>query len=153
MELVYYSKDVAKQLNIAPGTLRKWSIALEARGYEFTKDENARRAYKERDIVELLNLKQQLLQQKNMKNAVNTVISRGEDTSRTLPVPQKNEEIMRSYERSQVQFFNTVIEQLKNVSEELAATKKDNRELREMLEMIISQQQGLFIRTIKRLFK
>jgi transposase-like protein len=134
MELVYYSKDVAKQLNISPGTLRKWSIALEAGGYEFTKDENARRAYKERDIVELLKLKQHLANKLTMKNAIKLVTTSDQDTTRTLPVLVKNEEIMRSYERSQAQFFNSIMEELKNASKEIAAMRQENQELREIIE-------------------
>lgn len=70
----YWSHEVAKLLDISTSTLRKWSLALEAEGYEFVRDENGRRAYLERDIMPLQKMRELLNDGKGMEDAAKAVV-------------------------------------------------------------------------------
>ncbi|MED4067520.1 MerR family transcriptional regulator [Priestia megaterium] len=56
-ERAYWTKEVAERLNIGESTLRKWCLALEEKGYPFTKGQRGVRAFLERDIEVLSKMK------------------------------------------------------------------------------------------------
>lgn len=56
-ERAYWTKEVAERLNIGESTLRKWCLALEEDGYQFTKGQRGVRAFLERDIEVLAKMK------------------------------------------------------------------------------------------------
>ncbi|MCT9858228.1 MerR family transcriptional regulator [Priestia megaterium] len=56
-ERAYWTKEVAERLNIGESTLRKWCLALEENGYQFTKGQRGVRAFLERDIEVLAKMK------------------------------------------------------------------------------------------------
>lgn len=96
----YWSLEVSKLLDISTSTLRKWSIALEERGYIFFRDENDKRAYLERDIIALLKLSELLSNKIGMDNAVKTVVfnfSEKNSDSRVTLVQQYDERLPSRY--------------------------------------------------------
>nr|WP_052516559.1 MerR family transcriptional regulator [Paenibacillus popilliae] len=66
---VYWANQVATILDVSKSTLRKWSLALEAAGYVFVRDEHDRRCYIERDIPVLRRMKTMLDDGMTMENA------------------------------------------------------------------------------------
>lgn len=78
----YPSKDLCERLGISSSTLRKWCIALEKQEYEFTRTEQDRRLYTDKDLPVLDALKE-LIQSKRMslENASVIVASRFLDRS------------------------------------------------------------------------
>lgn len=66
---VYWANEVATILNVSRSTLRKWSLALEAEGYAFARDEHDRRCYVERDIPVFRKMKVMLDDGMTMENA------------------------------------------------------------------------------------
>lgn len=66
---IYWANQVATILDVSKSTLRKWSLALEAAGYVFVRDEHDRRCYIERDIPVLRRMKTMLDDGMTMENA------------------------------------------------------------------------------------
>ena len=96
-EIKYHpTKEVCARLDIADSTLRKWCIALEKNGYNFTRTTQNRRLYTNHDLKVLDHLKE-LIQGKgmNLENASIIVISKFTDmrsSEGTPSVPDKNDE-------------------------------------------------------------
>lgn len=136
MEQGYWSSEMAKILDIAPVTLRKWSIALEREGYIFIRDENGRRAYRERDILPLKSMKQLLASNTSIENASKALSKKYKEEQGTLPVLQSNEE----FERSQERYFNMIIDQLNNANrtliERIDTLEESNQKIIEYIERI-----------------
>ncbi|MFD2615720.1 hypothetical protein [Paenibacillus gansuensis] len=65
----WWSKDLARHLDIGESTVRKWSIELEKAGYEFLRDEHNRRTYIERDAIALRQMKDYLAAGMSYSNA------------------------------------------------------------------------------------
>lgn len=61
-ERAYWTKEVAERLSIGESTLRKWCLALEDKGYQFTKGQRGSRAFVESDIEVLTKMKNVLNQ-------------------------------------------------------------------------------------------
>lgn len=57
-ERAYWNKEVARILNIADSTVRKWSITLEQHGYAFHKGNKDSRAFTQHDIDALMYFKE-----------------------------------------------------------------------------------------------
>ncbi|MGG2201894.1 DUF3967 domain-containing protein [Paenibacillus validus] len=128
----YWSHEVAKLLDISTSTLRKWSMALEAAGYAFLRDENDKRAYLERDIMPLQKMRELLSDGMGMENAAKAVVLRFAEQmsdSGTMVVRGQDE---RSSER-----YSELLQQnqeLRNFLEQLAeGMKKEHAELRQEL--------------------
>lgn len=136
MEQGYWSNEIATILNIAPVTLRKWSIALEREGYIFTRDENGRRAYRERDILPLKSMKQLLASNTSIENASKALATKHKEEQGTLPVLQSNEQIERSQER----YFNMIIDELNNANrtliERIHTLEESNQRIIQFMERI-----------------
>lgn len=93
IEHAYFGKEVSEVLQIGNSTLRKWCLALEKQGYQFTRGgHNNSRAFLERDILTLRRMKE-LIQNKNitLETASEIVMSRLQEAERTEVVPQENE--------------------------------------------------------------
>ena len=84
--------DVRIDLDISDSTLRKWCLALEKQGYYFTRTDNNRRVFFERDL-EVLRYFRYLVkvQNFNLENAAAVVSSRFKGSERT-PSEQANSE-------------------------------------------------------------
>lgn len=134
MEQGYWSNEMATILDIAPVTLRKWSIALEREGYIFIRDENGRRAYRERDILPLKSMKQLLASNTSIENASKTLAIKHKEEQGTLPVPQSNEQIERSQER----YFTMIIDELNNANrtllERIHTLEESNQRIIQLIE-------------------
>jgi DNA-binding transcriptional MerR regulator len=95
-EPAYWAKEVADALQISDSTLRKWCLALEKNGYQFTRGTNNSRAFVERDIIVLRRMKE-LIQNRGVtvEHAASTVISSVEADTRTTGVRETNEVAVR----------------------------------------------------------
>lgn len=125
----YWSHELAKVLNISTSTLRKWSIALEAAGYSFIRDENDKRAYLEQDIMPLQKMRELLSDGMGMDNAAKAVVLRFSDqtlTSGTMAVRQQDARSSEHYSE-----LITQVEELKG----------ENKEIRDYLERIEKRMQ------------
>jgi hypothetical protein len=60
MEYGLFSKDAALKIDVQPGTMRQWCIAIEKEGYKFKRNEKDQRIFYERDIKMLFELKTKL---------------------------------------------------------------------------------------------
>lgn len=122
----YWSKEIAKLLDISTSTLRKWSIALESEGYIFIRDKNDRRVYLERDIMTLHKMKELLDDGFNMNDAAKAVTLRFQEQiveSRTHSVIYENERSLQRY-----------FEYLELIMNELQDLKNENKRIRQILE-------------------
>lgn len=75
-ELIFSSKDVSKNLNIATSTLRTWCLKLEATGYAFSRTDDNRRMFFDRDIKALRELQDLLAKKLPIETAVEQVSSK-----------------------------------------------------------------------------
>lgn len=122
----YWSNEVAKLLDISTSSLRKWSIALEAAGYPFLRDENDKRAYLEKDIMPLQKMRELLADGMGMENAANAVVLRfSEQMSGSVTMVVRGED-ERSSERyleliTQNQEMRTILERLEQRMQEQQA--------------------------------
>lgn len=88
LELVYSPKQVHEHLRVSDSSLRKYAMALEARGYKFRKEENGNRIFSQNDIDTFEILKQRLDAGQSMKTAASSTMNHvRKNASRTLPVP------------------------------------------------------------------
>lgn len=69
----WWSKDLARYLDIGESTLRKWCLELEKAGYTFLRDEHNRRTYIERDALALRQMQQLLTDGHSYDSASSTV--------------------------------------------------------------------------------
>jgi DNA-binding transcriptional MerR regulator len=90
-EQAYWSKEVADLLKVAGSTMRKWCLALEDKGYKFTRGANNSRVFYDRDILLLRRLKS-LVQENKMAldTSVKLVLSTFEEDRRTKAVHEEN---------------------------------------------------------------
>lgn len=75
-ELIFSSKDVSKNLNIATSTLRTWCLKLESAGYTFSRTDDNRRMFFDRDIKALRELQDLLAKKLPIETAVEQVSSK-----------------------------------------------------------------------------
>ncbi|WP_134687549.1 DUF3967 domain-containing protein [Brevibacillus migulae] len=88
-EVTFWGKHVAETLGIAPVTLRKWSAELEKQGWEFSKDEQQRRAYTQQDYVALRYLHDLMRDKRtSLEKAVGQVVKRYKNAVETLDLPE-----------------------------------------------------------------
>ncbi len=88
-EVTFWGKHVAETLGIAAVTLRKWSAELEKQGWEFSRDEQQRRAYTQQDYIALRYL-HDLMRDKRMslEKAVGQVVKRYKNAPETLELTE-----------------------------------------------------------------
>ncbi|NOV01019.1 hypothetical protein [Paenibacillus planticolens] len=88
LELVYSPKQVHEHLRVSDSSLRKYAMALEARGYKFRKEDNGNRIFTQHDIDIFEILKQRLDAGQSMKTAASSTMNHvRKNATRTLPVP------------------------------------------------------------------
>lgn len=137
-EFGYFSKQVATDLEITTSTLRRWSIELEKKGYNFERNQKDQRIYYERDFKALRELKTLLSNNVNMEDALNAVISRfkvGEDTLKTHSVHEQE--------------LRLSVHDLEELTKEVY--RKAKEEVKQEFEAIIQQQQGYIDTKLNRL--
>lgn len=104
IEKAYTTKEISLTLDIGSSTLRKWCLALEENGYYFTRTDNQRRLFVDRDLVALRYF-QKLVQGENfsLDNAAKVIASKYKveaSESRTPSVLlEEDEEKKRYFER------------------------------------------------------
>lgn len=113
----YWSHEVAKLLDISTSALRKWSLALEAAGYSILRDENAKRAYLEKDLMPLQKMRELLADGMGMENAAKAVV-------------------LRFSEQINDSGTMVVLSEKESSSERYVELERQNQELRTILERI-----------------
>ena len=140
-EKAYTPKEVSLTLDIGTSTLRKWCLSLEENGYIFTRTDNQRRLYVERDLV-VLKYYKKLVQGENfsLDNAAKVIVTKyKENPSETIApiVPPKADIQMRDFERSR--------EIIEDLLERAEKQEQFNEELmrfnRELLDRLDNQQE------------
>ncbi|KGP71049.1 MerR family transcriptional regulator [Pontibacillus yanchengensis] len=105
-ETYYSPKDVKLALDIGDSTLRKWCLAIEGHKFFFSRTDNNRRVFTEKDIVMLRHLKNLIqIQHMSVENASLIVVSKYQDkasseqnSNNSVPqVRSDNEEIQQVY--------------------------------------------------------
>lgn len=151
----YWSHEVAKLLDISTSTLRKWSIALEAEGYPFLRDENDKRAYLERDIMPLQKMRELLSDGMGMENAAKAVALRfaGQMSDSGTMVVRADDE--RSSDRylelqTQTQELRNLLAQLdERIREQHAELRQQLAEQQRYIEESLNRRDELLMRTIR----
>lgn len=88
LELVYSPKQVHEHLRVSDSSLRKYAMALEARGYKFRKEDSGNRIFTQHDIEIFEILKQRLDAGQSMKTAASSTMNHvRKNVPRTVPVP------------------------------------------------------------------
>lgn len=83
----YHAKEVAKVLGIGGSTLRKWCLEFERQNYLFERGVNNTRYFKERDLMLLHRVKEQLQEHnETLQDAVNLVLTGIEQEQRATSV-------------------------------------------------------------------
>lgn len=95
IELGYFSKDLALELEITTSTLRRWSIALEKNGYIFERNEKEQRVYYDRDFRALRELKLLLSNSIPFDNAIKVVASMDFENENPQKTPSVYNEMIR----------------------------------------------------------
>lgn len=156
---VYWANEVATILDVSKSTLRKWSLALEAAGYAFVRDEHDRRCYVERDIPVLRRMKAMLDDGMTMENAALVGI--------TLEKPRENEVMsgsvsmvvhaqnVRSEERylevvAQNQELRAILERLEErVQEQQADMRQQLADQRQYIEESLNRRDEQLMRSLR----
>ncbi|MGF0348225.1 MerR family transcriptional regulator [Rhodococcus sp. IEGM1300] len=128
------SAEVCKIFEIKPSTLRKWAVLFANAGYEFHKDENGRRHYRDSDIAlfhRFVALK--VRGEISMEKAVKQVISEFNASKESPDISGSDMELMRHDDR-----YLSDIRSI--ISQELAAHKQELKE--QFDEQIRLQQAG-----------
>jgi hypothetical protein len=118
----YSPKEIAGMLNIGDSTLRKWCIALEEHGYMFTRTDNKRRMFFDKDIIVLKHLRELVqVQYMSLENATKIVTTKykQDESDASEQRDSKNDE--RSLESDTQKILNR-LEQLENFNKTLLDT-------------------------------
>ncbi|MCX4074703.1 MerR family transcriptional regulator [Bacillus subtilis] len=83
-EYGFFSKDVAKKLNITTSSLRRWSIELEKYNYIFSRNDKDQRIYYKNDIKILEALQKLLSSSIPLNSAVKNVIQNKENYKESI---------------------------------------------------------------------
>lgn len=107
------SAEVCKIFEIKPSTLRKWAVLFANAGYEFYKDENGRRHYRDSDIAlfhRFVALK--MRGEISMEKAANQVISEFNTSKESPDISSGDTELVRHNDRYLSDIERIVAEQL-----------------------------------------
>lgn len=114
------SAEVCKIFEIKPSTLRKWAVLFANAGYEFHKDENGRRHYRDSDIAlfhRFVALK--MRGEISMEKAANQVISEFNASKESPDISGSDTELSRHDDRYLGDIERIISEQLKAHKQEL----------------------------------
>ncbi|PYZ93374.1 hypothetical protein CR194_09310 [Salipaludibacillus keqinensis] len=135
MEYGLFSKDAALKIDVQPGTMRQWCIAIEKEGYKFERNEKDQRIFYERDIKMLFELKTKLKKTRNRNNAIKSVVERylfEMNANNTPSVQQeKRDNIVLAKDELQ-SMLNDAVEH--GIKEALEQQKQFNKEISERLD-------------------
>lgn len=123
IEGLYSPKDLTDILDIGDSSLRKWCIAIEEQGYFFSRTENNKRMFLDRDLIVLKHFKQLVkVQNMSLQNAAVVVASKYQDIRSTAGAQEDSIDGQRALEETLESFQNNVlseIEQLKDLNRQL----------------------------------
>lgn len=114
------SAEVCKIFEIKPSTLRKWAVLFANAGYEFHKDENGRRHYRDSDIAlfhRFVALK--MRGEISMEKAANQVISEFNASKESPDISGSDTGFLRHDDRHLSDIERIISEQLKAHKQEL----------------------------------
>lgn len=114
------SAEVCKVFEIKPSTLRKWAVLFANAGYEFHKDENGRRHYRDSDIAlfhRFVALK--MRGEISMEKAANQVISEFNASKESPDISGSDTGFLRHDDRHLSDIERIISEQLKAHKQEL----------------------------------
>lgn len=99
-ELIFSSKDVSKNLNIATSTLRTWCLKLEAAGYLFSRTDDNRRMFFDRDIKALRELQDLLAKKLPIDTAIEQVSSKYREMTHSVTKENASSKSSETMEKS-----------------------------------------------------
>lgn len=128
-ERVYWTAEVSEMVGIGTSTIRKYSLALEAKGYIIQRNEKQQRAFTSRDVTTLKRLKE-LTQVGGMTldNAIKTFIAESENEDVTEAHDVEERDTGRSGEMA------AILEYMKRQDERIDKLERFNRELVDKLD-------------------
>lgn len=130
-------KDVSISLGIGDSTLRKWCLALEAHEYFFSRTDNNRRVFFEKDMIVLRHLRQLVqVQNLSLENASLIVISKFRKDVSLVPNSENNVSLNRSPNELVKELMDHLEQQEnfnKQLIERLDQQEKFNKQLMEQL--------------------
>lgn len=135
IERAYSAKEVRAYLGVGDSTLRKWCLALEKSGYHFSRNEQNRRFYVEKDLVVLSNFKI-LVQDNNMplENAANVIALKFSDGA----FPQRTDSVPAKVENNEItpkdELFEALLERYEILLEKYEKQEQFNKELLQRLD-------------------
>lgn len=115
IELGYFSKDLALELEITTSTLRRWSIALEKNGYIFERNEKEQRVYYNRDFKALRELKFLLSNSIPFDNAIKVVRSMDFENENPQKTPSVYNEMIRLSKNELQSIIQSALEQEREI--------------------------------------
>lgn len=142
----YSPKEIALALDAGDSTIRKWCIALEEEGYLFSRTDNNRRVFFDRDLVVLRHF-QKLVQVQNfsMQNAAKVVASKFKEGS-FEEKNSKNDVPAIRYSTETVEKVFDEIEQLKEMNRQLL---KRLDEQQEYIEERMSKRDAILMESLR----
>lgn len=118
----YSPKEIAGMLNIGDSTLRKWCIALEEHGYIFTRTDNKRRMFFDKDIIVLKHLRELIqVQNLSLENASKVVTTKYKQDEEQPSAHRNGNNDDRSLESDTQKILNR-LEQLEEFNKTLLDT-------------------------------
>ncbi len=130
-------KDVSVSLGIGDSTLRKWCLALEAHDYFFSRTDNNRRVFFDKDMIVLRHLRQLVqVQNLSLENASLIVISKFREDASMVPNSENSVSLNRSPNELVKELMNHLEQQEsfnKQLLERLDQQEKFNKQLVEQL--------------------
>jgi DNA-binding transcriptional MerR regulator len=121
-------KEIANMLNIGDSTLRKWCISLEEHGYFFSRTDNKRRMFFDKDIIVLKHLRELVqVQNLSLENAAKVVTTKYKQDKEEASEQQNSENDERSLE-SDTQKIMDKLEQLEAFNKTLLDTVAKQQE-------------------------
>lgn len=134
-ERVYWTAEVAEMANIGTSTIRKYSLALEAKGYIIQRNEKKQRAFTEQDVTVMKRLKE-LTQTGGMtlENAIKTVIAEVGNGDITEAYNAAERDIERNGDMA------AIFEYMKKQEQRIDLLERFNGELIDKLDQKLAQQ-------------
>lgn len=152
----YYSpKELTAMMDISDSTLRKWCLALEEHRYYFSRTDNKKRVFTDRDVVVLKQL-QNLIQIQHLshQNAAMIVANRYREDASEHPNSENSVPAIRS-DSEIITKLNSELDTLKEQQEQLITLNKqliqrlDERE--KYIDERLNQQQEALLESINEL--
>lgn len=146
----YSPSEITTILEISDSTLRKWALALEEQEYFFTRTDNNKRIFADKDVIVLKHFRNLVQVQKmSLQNAAVIVASKFKEDAVTAPAQTNSENDLRSLKGVPAVILDE-LEQLKTFNKQLLARLDEHQKY---IDERINARDALLLESIREIQK